>query len=98
MKIDSGACKEFIVDFCNRNRTKVVSQYVPQGTQQEIDRDIYFPTLKASNWKRISKRRDWTMGTIERIFNCVPLDDTLRATVVTDDTDTTVLELRVEGE
>lgn len=51
---------------------------------------------KATNWRRMYKRRE--NGMIERVFNCAPLDDQLRAYVYTDLGDSNIVDVRFETE
>jgi hypothetical protein len=57
----------------------------------------------AANWKRMSKRRVGKYARFpedcwERGFDCKPLDDQLRAYVITDSLDENILSIVIQGE
>ena len=92
----SADCVRAIVQWCAANRSTLDREFVQPLTDQE-----WQAACAPKSWKRMSKGKthwsDHVQG-IERCFDCRPFDDQLRADVVTDPTDTTILTLTVQGE
>lgn len=93
MKITTEQCKQLIVKFCADNK-----DYINRQFTENLSEEIYSKVLEPRNWRRRSKGMDYSGRGIERSFDCRPLDDQLRAYVITDVTDEKVLGLTVQGE
>jgi len=95
--VNSADIKKKIVDCVLQNRAGVDAQFEGAGNA---------PSSAASverNWKRISKAKvgkftRFPEDSVERVFDCKPLEDQLRAYVITDATDDQILSLVVQGE
>lgn len=84
--LNSKALKLLIPTFATDDEVRrLCGRFVPLVPFTEMAEHI----RKPSNWKRIGKER--VAGTILRTFNCAPLDDQLRLYVVTDSSDTVVV-------
>jgi hypothetical protein len=90
-KQSSDKLKEEITKYCRKNEIYVRKEFDPPLTYSQFEK-----TMVIKNWKRMSKCK--VEGNIERCFDCFPFDDQLRATVITDSTDTNILSLTVQGE
>ena len=74
--MNSKSCKDAIVSAVAKQATTLSNQFIPSANMH--------PALKQTNWKRISKCTE--NGITERVFDCVPYDDQLRAYVYSTDT------------
>ena len=98
MSVKSADCKKAIVDWIKAHPGHVSSQFNPP--EPEID------ALKEKNWKRENKRictdldvmvnPKLKVGMVERMFDCRPYDDQLRA--YTYDDGEKIIYLVVQGE
>lgn len=92
--IDSAACKATIVEYLKNRRQELDAEFDAPLTDEEFQ-----ATLTEKNWKRISKQIfDVNPKRYERIFDCRPFDDQLRAYVYTDENDTNITSIYVTGE
>jgi len=73
--MNTAECKELIVKWCQQNEDFVCNEFSPKLTHSQ-----FLLSTKETNWKRISKTKD-SYG-IERVFDCKPFDDQLRAYAV----------------
>lgn len=88
--ITTEICKKLIVEYCQKNKTGICNQFVPSLTDEQ-----FAQACKESNWKRRSKSNCGT-NKIERMFDCKPFDDQLRAYVL--EQDGNVVSVIVQGE
>ena len=95
--INSKTCKEAIVKKCEGILDKIADEFYPRLKDEEVKK-----TLEVKNWKSQYKQKDkYTIpGRIlnERLFDCKPFDDQLRGYVYTDETDSSILKIIVQGE
>lgn len=95
--------RNLIVENAKNNLNLVIAQfYEPSDNEKE---EIKNAAVNPDNWKRMSKYKEkhplivrHIVGEIHREFNCKPLDDQLRAEVITSPDDTEVLSIDVRGE
>jgi len=73
--MNTAECKELIVKWCQKNEDFICEQFSPRLTHSQ-----FLLSTKEANWKRIIKTKDG--NDIERVFDCKPFDDQLRAYVV----------------
>jgi len=90
-KITTAICKTAIAQYCRENPEEVSRQFVSPLTEDEQGQ-----AAAERNWARIAKRN--TADGVEREFDCRPFDDQLRAIVLTDTTDTSIISVVVQGE
>lgn len=83
--------RSVIALFAKSSAAHITAQFVPPSPEAAAAATV------AANWRRITKQC-LPNGCIERVFDCRPLDDQLRATVITDSRDTAVLSVSIEGE
>lgn len=91
-KLTSEAIKLLIVSHAKENQDLIIFQFCEGNSVEIID-----SATKAKNWKRIIKRVTES-GNIQRVFDCLPLDDQLRAYVTSNSTDTEILKIEIIGE
>ena len=86
--------------FCSAMAKKIIVEWVaahPGCVSSQFDGGIdEAPALLEKNWKRMSRKRDEKF--IVRSFDCRPYDDQLRAYVITNDADETVISVVIQGE
>ena len=73
--ITTAQCKEQISKWCQQNEDFVCNEFSPKLTHSQ-----FLLSTKEANWKRMSKTKNG--NEIERVFDCKPFDDQLRAYVV----------------
>jgi hypothetical protein len=75
MKVTSKDCKEFLVQWVQKNQPIVAAQFIPS-----LDANQFKLACNPNNWKRIEKYKSGDV--VVRIFDCKPFDDQLRGTVI----------------
>lgn len=101
-KLTSHDCKKAIIAYLTQSvRQALKAEFTDSSEHEMIDTE----TLNVNNWKRQSKAKvsfasfnDIPIGSIERVFDCQPFDDQLRAYVYTNKDDSAVIKIRVQGE
>ena len=81
-------CKTAIVDFLKQRPGHVAAQFV--DTEGKSVEEFESDALQPKNWRRMSKTGS---GQVIREFDCKPYDDQLRARVVTDQDQITLVEV-----
>lgn len=97
MKITTQICKFAITRKCQEKVDFIKKEFEPELTDEEVK-----VTFDDNNWRRLSKSKDSYMipgrTIIERLFDCRPFDDQLRAYVYTDESDQHILTIDIHGE
>jgi hypothetical protein len=97
MKLNAQVCKIAIVKKAANIFETIKSEFEPRLTDQEVQKTVF-----ANNWRQQYRQKDKYSTTnpdgFERLFDCTPFDDQLRAYVYSDPTDTHILEVEIIGE
>ena len=97
MKVTTQICKFAITRKCKEITDFIKKEFVPELTDEQVQQ-----AFDDNNWKRRSKSKDSYMipnrTVIERMFDCKPFDDQLRAYVYTDESDQHILRIDIHGE
>lgn len=101
MKINSAYCVEKIIEKVIANSNSVIEQFEFSNYDEKerfIKEELPQTTMK-KNWKRICKNKI-RIGKpyTERIFDCKPFDDQLRAYVATTENDESIMSIVIQGE
>jgi len=96
-------CKIEIVKWCQLHLTFISNEFIPPLSPQQL-----ISVCLIDNWKRNAKARDSInyfkknkkMDNWERVFSCIApgIDAQLRAYVITDPTDTSIISVEAHGE
>lgn len=97
-KINTEICKQVIVEIVNANPGCISHQFLDENDQPPADPLFEGPASLTKNWKRMSKNKSDNSDEWERIFDCGPYDDQLRAYVYTNRTDTIITHIMIVGE
>jgi hypothetical protein len=97
MKLNAEVCKLAIVKKARTMFEIIKADFDPTLTDEEVRKTVF-----ANNWRQ-SYRQKNKYSTInpdgfERLFDCIPFDDQLRAYVYSDPTDTHILKVDIIGE
>jgi len=103
-KVTTKFLKEFIVSNLKDNIDEIIRTEFCD-LEEGDDKEIRDAALDERSWKRFSKRKEthpliirYEIGEIHREFDCRPLDDQLRALIITDPSDSKILSITVGGE
>ena len=95
MKVNSEVCKLAIVNKCKEILETIKDEFEPRLTHDQAKQ-----SLELKNWNlRYEETCEYTKpSTIERMFDCKPFYDQLRAYVYTDKSDIMIFKVDVQGE
>lgn len=102
MSLRNPSYRKLDVEYLKRVIASSVTDSEVEKLRKEFLPELDFADLKGkmtepSNWKQISKVRT-DDNKIERIFDCKPLEDQLRCYILTDSSDTRIVELYFQTE